>query len=195
MAAMHYRADQLGSLLRPAELLEGRAAYAAGRMSSEQLRDLEDTAILDALEMQRQTGIDIFTDGEYRRGTFRSSFADSVEGMVAAESGRHWSGQSAGGPGDTERVVGGRLRPVRRLTAHESSFLKKRAPGPCKVTVPSAGYLASASLPAWHHREILSHDGRFVARHCCDHWKRTSGTRCGRYSLHSTGCSWVRRVR
>lgn len=143
MAAMHYRADQLGSLLRPAELLEGRAAYAAGRMSSEQLRDLEDTAILDALEMQRQTGIDIFTDGEYRRGTFRSSFADSVEGMVAAESGRHWSGQSAGGPGDTERVVGGRLRPVRRLTAHESSFLKKRAPGPCKVTVPSAGYLGS----------------------------------------------------
>ena len=140
---MHYRADQLGSLLRPPELLEARAAYATGRMTSEQLRDLEDTTILDALEMQRQTGINVFTDGEYRRGTFRSGFAESVDGMVAAESGRNWSGQSAGAQGDTERVVGGRLRQVRRLTAHESSFLKKRAPGPCKITVPSAGYLAS----------------------------------------------------
>jgi len=143
MAAMHYRADQLGSLLRPPELLEARAAYAAGRMTSAELQDFEDTAILAALEMQRQTGINVFTDGEYRRGTFRSSFAESVDGMVAVESGRNWSGQSAGAQGDAERVVGGRLRQVRRLTAHESSFLKQRAPGPCKITVPSAGYLAS----------------------------------------------------
>lgn len=143
MAAMNYRADQLGSLLRPPALLEARAAYAAGRMTSAELHDFEDASILDTLEMQHQTGIDIFTDGEYRRETFRSSFAESVDGMVAAESGRKWSGQSAGAQGDTERVVGGRLRQVRRLTAHESSFLKKHAPGPCKITVPSAGYLAS----------------------------------------------------
>ena len=135
------RADQLGSLLRPAELLEARAARAAGRMTSEQLRELEDKAILDALEMQRETGIQVFTDGEYRRSTFRSGFAEAVEGTVQAESGRHWSSQSIGAQGDTERVVGGKLRQICRLTAHESAFLKQHAPGPCKVTVPSAGYL------------------------------------------------------
>ena len=138
---MPYRADQLGSLLRPAELLEARAARAADRMSLEQLRELEDKAILDALEMQRESGIEVFTDGEYRRSTFRSGFAEAVEGTVQAESGRHWSGQSIGAQGDTERVVGGKLRQIRRLTAYESSFLKQHAPGPCKVTVPSAGYL------------------------------------------------------
>jgi len=138
---MLYRADQLGSLLRPPELLEARAARAAGRMTLEQLRELEDKAILDALVMQRESGIQVFTDGEYRRSTFRSGFAEAVEGTVQAESGRHWSDRTIGAQGDTERVVGGKLRQIRRLTAHESSFLKQHAPGTCKVTVPSAGYL------------------------------------------------------
>jgi 5-methyltetrahydropteroyltriglutamate--homocysteine methyltransferase len=92
---MHYRADQLGSLLRPPELLVARAAHVEGRITLAELRNLEDTSILDALEMQRQTGITVFSDGEYRRSTFRSSFAESVDGMVPAESGRNWSGQSA----------------------------------------------------------------------------------------------------
>lgn len=138
---MPYRADQLGSLLRPAELLEARAARAADRMSLEQLRELEDKAILDALEMQRESGIEVFTDGEYRRSTFRSGFAEAVEGTVQAESGRQWSDRPIGAQGDTERVVGEKLRQIRRLTAHESAFLKQHAPGTCKVTVPSAGYL------------------------------------------------------
>ena len=45
-----YRADQIGSLLRPPELLEARAAYTDGRIDSEQLRFVEDQAILEALE-------------------------------------------------------------------------------------------------------------------------------------------------
>ena len=62
-----YRADHVSSLLPPPALLEARTAHAAGRSSLEQLRDIEDRAILEALEMQRQAGIDVFTDGEYRR--------------------------------------------------------------------------------------------------------------------------------
>lgn len=49
-------------------------------MTSEQLREVEDRAVLDVIEMQQRTGIHVFTDGEYRRGTFRSSFAESVDG-------------------------------------------------------------------------------------------------------------------
>ena len=65
--AEHYRADHVGSLLRPPAVLEARAAHAARRLSLDQLRDIEDKAIIEALEMQRQAGIDVFTDGEYRR--------------------------------------------------------------------------------------------------------------------------------
>ena len=61
--ATTYRADHIGSLLWPAEVLQARAGNAQGRITLEQLREVEDKAILDALEMQRQAGIDILSDG------------------------------------------------------------------------------------------------------------------------------------
>ena len=139
-----FRADHVGSLLRPAELLEARAAHAEGRIDSERLRDMEDRAVLAVLQMQRASGINLFTDGEYRRATFRSGFAEVVEGTVAAPSGRDWQ-NARGGPGraGVERVVGAKLRQLRRITAQESGFLLSHAPGPCKITLPSAGYLGS----------------------------------------------------
>jgi 5-methyltetrahydropteroyltriglutamate--homocysteine methyltransferase len=62
-----YRADQVGSLLRPTELLEARAARAQGRLAPDALRKIEDQAILDALELQRRVGLDVYMDGEFRR--------------------------------------------------------------------------------------------------------------------------------
>ena len=67
-----YRADHIGSLLRPVELLEARTAYASGAIDQDQLRQAENHAILRALEVQREAGVDVFTDGEYRRESFLS---------------------------------------------------------------------------------------------------------------------------
>ena len=77
-----YRAENVGSLLRPPELPEARSASAVGRIDLAQLRNAEDQAVLDSLEIQRDAGIEIFTDGEYRRRDFRTSFAESVEGFI-----------------------------------------------------------------------------------------------------------------
>jgi 5-methyltetrahydropteroyltriglutamate--homocysteine methyltransferase len=68
-----YRADNVGSLLRPPELLAARAARQRGEITSDTLRAIEDRAILDAVELQQQCGLDVFTDGEFRRGTFMGS--------------------------------------------------------------------------------------------------------------------------
>src|ERR1051325_8025827 len=78
----NYRADHVGSLLRPPEVLEAHAARAAGRISPDQLREVEDRAILTALELQRQVGLDVLSDGEYRRGSWAGDFADAVDGYV-----------------------------------------------------------------------------------------------------------------
>ena len=146
--AAHYRADHVGSLLRPATVLEARAAHAAGRIGMEQLRTIEDKAILDALEMQRQVGIDIFTDGEYRRSWWSGAIAESVEGVIDDPNAVFtpgWQGPhgaqadaTAAEIGFGEQVVGAKLRQVRRLTAHESGFLQQHAPGPFKITIPGA---------------------------------------------------------
>ena len=72
-----YRADHVGSLLRPPELLQARETYRQNRISLEQLRQAEDAAILKALELQREVGIDVYTEGEYRRSGWSTSIRDS----------------------------------------------------------------------------------------------------------------------
>ena len=151
--ATTYRADHIGSLLRPAEVLQARAGNAQGRITLEQLREVEDKAILDALEMQRQAGMDILSDGEFRRSWFSGGIAEAVEGVIddpdAAYTSR-WQGENqqladatAEGIGFGEQVVGAKLRQVRRLTAHESGFLKQHASGPFKITMPGAAQRAA----------------------------------------------------
>ena len=132
----HLHADHVGSLLRPAVLLEARAAYADGRLDLEALRQSEDSAVLDALRLQRAVGLEIFTDGEYRRGSWLTDLADAVEGFVPERVLLEWHGPGGGIEASSARVVGGPLRQQRRLTAHEVAFLKAHAPGPWKITMP-----------------------------------------------------------
>src|SRR5579884_2190566 len=133
------RADQVGSLLRPQALWEARAACEAGRISPEELRAQEDTAILDALERQQRAGIDVFTDGEYRRGHFMGTLWDAVEGFVDSDpAGLVWHGREQPLAPTMRATVGGKLRQVRRLSAHEGAFLQQHVPGRFKITIPSA---------------------------------------------------------
>ena len=143
-----YRAEHVGSLLRPPEVLQARTDQNQGRITLERLREIEDKAILGALEMQRQTGIDVVTDGEYRRSWWAAGYAVAVEGIVTDPEAVYqprWSGEhgdladaTAKEIGFGEQVVGAKLRQIRRMTAHESGFLKEYATGPFKITMPGA---------------------------------------------------------
>jgi 5-methyltetrahydropteroyltriglutamate--homocysteine methyltransferase len=150
--ATRFRADNIGSLLRPPELLEARRAYAQGQIGLAQLREKEDHAILKALELQQSAGVDVFTDGEYRRSNFMADFIGSLEGMVPSESimAPIWRGpnrelaSSARRP-DGDTVVGGKLcRKKPPIFTAEAAFLKQRARGPFKVCVPSVAQFADS---------------------------------------------------
>src|SRR5579884_413116 len=141
-----YRADHVGSLLRPPALLEARAAHAAGRLSLAALREAEDRAVLDALALQRAVGLDVYTDGELRRSSWQSDLAEAVEGSVPEHRTRRWRGPGGREEHSRALVVGAPLRQTRRLTAHESDFLRAHSPGPTKVTMPSPSVFALASF-------------------------------------------------
>ncbi len=156
-----YRADHVGSFLRPAELLDTRAAQAEGRLDEAQLREAEDRAILAVLELQRQTGLDVYSDGEYRRGMWMTGLPAAVEGFVpgAVQNIRNWRGRplpyvpgqtGAGHPAaagqNPAAVIGGKLVARRRITDRESAFLARHAPGPYKITIPS---------PTWYLRGYI----------------------------------------
>ena len=82
MMAARLRADQVGSFLRPTDLKEAHAAHSEGRLPLDELRRLEDMAIMEVLELQNMVGIDVFSDGEFRRGGWSGDFAEAVEGYV-----------------------------------------------------------------------------------------------------------------
>jgi 5-methyltetrahydropteroyltriglutamate--homocysteine methyltransferase len=140
-----YRAEHVGSLLRPAELLAARAANAEGKITEQELRAIEDRAILAALGRQRSVGLDVYTDGEMRRGSWLTDMADAVEGFVPARVDLEWKGPGGGTEGSTANVVGGKLRKLRKMTGHEVPFLKKTSPGPFKVTLPAPSNFVIAS--------------------------------------------------
>jgi 5-methyltetrahydropteroyltriglutamate--homocysteine methyltransferase len=131
-----YRADHVGSFLRPAELLEAVRTGA----DPARLREIEDRHIRRVLAKQQDLGFEIFTDGELRRRNFMSDLIDAVEGFdTGDEVARTWQASSAAvGPSRVTGIVTSRIRPVRRMTAHEVAFMKTHSPGAVKITLPSA---------------------------------------------------------
>ena len=77
-----FRADHVGSLLRPPELHAARADFAAGRIDAGQLRAVEDDAIRDAVRMQEEVGLHGITDGEFRRGSWHMDFIYQLDGVT-----------------------------------------------------------------------------------------------------------------
>jgi 5-methyltetrahydropteroyltriglutamate--homocysteine methyltransferase len=135
--AAKYRADHIGSLLRPAEILQARNANRA----RDELRSLEDKHIQRVLEQQRELGFRIFTDGELRRGNFMSDFNDAVEGIDAGIAvARTWqTGEGASSrPSTVPGTVVGKIKQTRRLTQDELPFLQRHSPGDIKMTLPTA---------------------------------------------------------
>ena len=143
-----YRAEQVGSLLRPPELLAARAGYAEGRVRQDDLREAEDHAIRDGLQKQHAVGLRIFSDGELRRGSWLTDMAEAVEGFVRDKVILEWKGPGGGAEASTANAVGARLRKARKLTAHELPFLKSTAPGPFKITLPAPSNFMVASYKA-----------------------------------------------
>jgi 5-methyltetrahydropteroyltriglutamate--homocysteine methyltransferase len=156
-----YRADHVGSLLRPPELLQAREAAREGRLSDAQLKELEDQTVMKAINLQREVGLPVVTDGEYRRHDWVGDFTSSVDGYVTAEvpirfdwrlpepvaaSGESTMRQAvAEMPQQAGRVIGERLRLRHRLTEHEVPFLKQHVPAGSafKITMPATSYVVA----------------------------------------------------
>lgn len=139
------RADHIGSLLRPPELLEARQAHTAGRLPLSALRAQEDEAILGVVQKQCEMGLDIFTDGEMRRGSWLTDMAEAVEGFVSDRVNMHWKGPLGGIEASTANAVGAKLHKARKLTGEELPALEKLAPGQFKITLPAPSNFMLAS--------------------------------------------------
>ncbi len=130
-----FRADHVGSLLRPASLLGLRTRVRSGEASPEELRAAEDEAIREAVAFQESLGLESVTDGEFRRESFHGAFIDKIEG---AEFRPH--GAVAAGTGKTPfvAVVSSKIRrPPEGIEVENFRFLASVVSRTAKQTIPS----------------------------------------------------------
>jgi 5-methyltetrahydropteroyltriglutamate--homocysteine methyltransferase len=114
-----FRADHVGSLLRPPALLDARAAHTEGRLDDAGLREAEDTAIRDAVAMQESVGLQSATDGEFRRASWHMDFIYSLGGITQAA--ERMNVKFTNADGDIE-FAPAQLRVSDRITLPETIF-------------------------------------------------------------------------
>jgi 5-methyltetrahydropteroyltriglutamate--homocysteine methyltransferase len=140
-----FRAEHIGSLLRPQTVLEARTAHSEGRLTAAQLQAFEDAAIRDAVQKQRDIGLDILSDGEMRRGSWLTDMADAVDGFVRQKVMLDWKGPGGGQEASSANAVGAKLRKTRKLTGSEVPLMQSLAPGEFKITLPAPSNFMVAS--------------------------------------------------
>ena len=133
-----FRADHVGSLLRPATVLEGRRRRAAGEIDDAELRHVEDEAIAAMIPKLEATGIRSITDGEFRREWFHLDFLKeldgvTVEGMIAASSDSEETVHQA----PPKITVTGKLRHQHPIQVDDYRFVAKHTSRTPKVAIPS----------------------------------------------------------
>jgi 5-methyltetrahydropteroyltriglutamate--homocysteine methyltransferase len=139
MSKPPFRAEHVGSLLRPPELLALRHA----EHTDEELRRAEDAAILDAIRLQEEVGLQSITDGEFRRGKYFTHFGQAVDGFEQMEGTVTFHDASGKPMAYTTDVIVGKLRRVCGITTDEFAFVREHTSRTPKVTLPSP--------PAQHH--------------------------------------------
>jgi len=139
-----FRADQVGSLLRPPELAETRRRFKAGELDAATLRAAEDRAIADAVRRQRDIGLQSITDGEFRRDWWHLDFLGQLEGVTLQDNSGpkfRFAGQSEQPPIAT---VTGRVAcraPIMADAFATLASLVQGGGGVAKMTIPSPSML------------------------------------------------------
>jgi len=133
-----FRADHVGSLLRPKELLDARQRHHHGQLSQEALRQIEDEHIREVIKKQEAVGLQSITDGEFRRAFFHLDFLEqlagvTVTGSIAASS----DAQETVGFTPPTLSVTGKLRHVRNIQVADFEYLKSITGQTPKVSIPS----------------------------------------------------------
>jgi 5-methyltetrahydropteroyltriglutamate--homocysteine methyltransferase len=134
-----FRADHVGSLLRPASLIEARRRFKAGELQPEGLRQAEDAAIRAVVAKQEEIGLESITDGELRRDWWHIDFLRQIEGVAITQNPGPKFGQTEEQP--PIATVSGKVRLARPIMIQDFRFLKDCTQRTAKFTIPSPSML------------------------------------------------------
>jgi 5-methyltetrahydropteroyltriglutamate--homocysteine methyltransferase len=137
-----FRADQVGSLLRPAALAAVRARFKRGEVDAAALQAAEDEAITEAVRRQEAIGLQSITDGEFRRDWWHLDFLAQLEGVTLQDNpGPKFQTGEHGGEQPPIATVTGRIACRRPIMAGPFAYLKSQTTRTPKMTIPSPSML------------------------------------------------------
>lgn len=134
-----FRADQVGSLLRPRALAEARMQWKAGKLDEKTYRQVEDEAIREAVRRQEAIGLESITDGEFRRDWWHLDFLSRLDGVTVQQN----PGPKFGGTEEQPPIpkVTGKLGYSHPIMVRDFRFLRQTAKRTAKYTIPSPSML------------------------------------------------------
>ncbi len=132
-----FRADHVGSLLRPAELRQAFKDHQARRIDDAHFAQIEDRCIRDAVELQEAAGLRVVTDGEFRRGSYWGRFVERIEGFVIKPAMFKFRDDHGHEVEFTATYAAGKLSRMRPLALDEFVFLRDAIKVTPKITLPS----------------------------------------------------------
>jgi len=161
-----FRADQVGSLLRPKDLLEKRYKWKIGELSPEELRKAEDDAIAETVKKAESIGIKAITDGEFRRDYFHLDFLQQLDGatVMGAIAINPHAKAAEDGFTPPKLSVTGKLRHARNIQVDDFNFLKSVVSQTPKVSIPSPtmvhfrGGRKSIDIDSYPDMDLFFHD-------------------------------------
>ncbi|MEE2746744.1 MAG: 5-methyltetrahydropteroyltriglutamate--homocysteine S-methyltransferase [Pseudomonadota bacterium] len=132
-----FRADHVGSLLRPKMINEAFKLFKAGKINREEMQSIEDKAIKEAIKLQEDVGMQAITDGEFRRASYWSTFVERVEGLEIDDA--HFKFHNADGDEHkfTAPVVEGKVSRSISIAGDEFEFVKINTKKTPKTTIVS----------------------------------------------------------
>src|SRR6516162_6951848 len=139
-----YRAEVIGSLLRPEYLKVARERWEAREITTREFKETEDRAVDEMIALQESCGVDVMTDGEMRRTHFIAPLTDVISGVKPIPAfKRIWKRpHEPNQPAEQTEIqvqyaVVDKIRRLRSLTSEECTYARSRASKPLKVTLPS----------------------------------------------------------
>lgn len=132
-----FRADHIGSLLRPVKLRQAFRARAEGKLGESELRAVQDEAIRDVVRLQEECGLQVATDGEFRRISYWEKFVRLTRGLVVKDAVFKFHDEHGHESDFTAPYVTARVSRGEPITLDEFEFLRKCTPLTGKITMPS----------------------------------------------------------
>jgi 5-methyltetrahydropteroyltriglutamate--homocysteine methyltransferase len=179
-----FRAEHVGSLLRPGQLKAAFRDAAQGKIDERKFAEIKDRSIRDAIAMQEGVGLNVITDGEFRRGSWFYGFVQAVEGLTTKDA--IFDFHDASGDRTTFQApyVEAKIKRTRGITTDEFAFVRKTTTRTPKVTMPTPSCM--------HFFRGNDSVNRTAYRHLEDFWNDLFAVyREEVAALAALGCSYV----